>query len=80
MAERPPIVYDPSGGNIEEVPLSDQVSVGVISARAFSTINWVKDEMISLASTNFSYLSVGPGSLGAGGTITVGAGCSYVVL
>jgi hypothetical protein len=79
MAERVPIIYNPSANQLQEVSLSDQVSVGVISARAFSTINLIEGEVVSLASSSFNYGMFGPLTIGTSGTITVGAGVSFVV-
>jgi hypothetical protein len=80
MSERIPVVYNDNAGQLQEISLSDAASVGLMSARAYSSLNFITNEAIVLASTSFNYFSVGPVVLGAGGTVTVGAGVSYAVL
>jgi len=80
MSERIPVIYNENAGQLQEISLSDAASVGLISARAYSTINFITQETVSLASTNFNYFTIGPVVLGVGGTVTVGAGVSYVVV
>ena len=79
MAERIPIIYNDNAGQLQEIALSDAASVGIISARVYSSANFITDEAVSMASTNFNYFTVGPIVVGTGATITVGAGVSYTV-
>lgn len=80
MTERVPIIYNPSANQLQEVSLSDEVSVGVISARSFSTINLIANESVSLGNSAFNYAMFGPITIGTSGTITVGAGVSFVII
>ena len=79
MAERIPLIYNPSADQIQEVSLADEVSVGVASAQVLSTPAYVT-ENISMGSTFFNYASFGPITIADGGSMTVGAGVSHVVI
>ncbi len=79
MTERIPLIYNPNSGQISEVSLNDEVSVGIVSAVAISNLKTVTSP-VSLANSSYNYMMVGPVSIGVAGTITVGAGVSYVVV
>tara|TARA_B100000287_G_scaffold384147_1_gene390396 strand:+ start:91 stop:330 length:240 start_codon:yes stop_codon:yes gene_type:complete len=79
MAERIPLIYNPSSIQIQEVSLSDEVNVGIVTAVAVSNLKEVTTA-VSLANSHFNYMMVGPVQVGGAGTITVGAGVSYVVV
>lgn len=79
MAERSPLIYNPSANQLQEVSLSDEVSVGILSARSFSTANLIQDAVVSLANSSFNYGMFGPVTVGTSGTIFVGAGVSFVI-
>lgn len=79
MTERAPLIYNSSANQIQEVSLSDEVSVGILTATVFSTAN-VVNQTVSLANSSFNYAMIGPVTVGSGATIFVGAGVSYVVL
>lgn len=80
MSEKVPLIYNPSANQIQEVSLSDEVSVGILSATVFSNPNTFTNQTVSLANSAFNYMMLGPVAVGAGATIIVGAGVSYVVL
>jgi hypothetical protein len=79
MAERAPIIFNDSAGQLQEVSLSDETSVGILSSRILSTISYITNESVSMSSTNFNYLSIGPVVIGTAGTVIVGSGVSYVI-
>lgn len=79
MAERVPLIYNPSANQLQEVSLSDEVSVGVLSARSFSTPNLIENGAVSLANSSFNYGMFGPITVGTSGTIFVGAGVSFTI-
>ena len=79
MAERAPLIYNPSANQIQESSLTDEVSVGILTAVVFSNLKVVSSPL-GLANSSFNYLMVGPVSLSGVGTITVGAGVSFVIV
>ena len=79
MADRAPLIYNPSAGQLQELSLSDEVSVGIMTATMYSTVK-VVNSTISLSNANHNYLMVGPVTVGAAGTILVGVGCTYVII
>lgn len=79
MADRAPLIYNPSAGQLQEVSLSDEVSVGIMTATMYSTLKTV-NSAVSLTNSNHNYMMVGPVTVGAAGTIVVGAGCTYVIV
>jgi len=79
MADRAPLIYNPSAGQLQEVSLSDEVSVGIMTATIYSTLKTV-NSAISLTNSNYNYMMVGPVTVGAAGTIVVGTGCTYVIV
>jgi hypothetical protein len=79
MAERIPLIYNPSAIQIQEVSSTDEVNVGILTAVAVSNLKTVT-AAVSLANSSFNYMMVGPVQVGGAGTITVGAGVSYVVV
>lgn len=79
MAERIPLVYNPNANQIQEVSLTDETNVGILTAIAVSNVKNLTSP-VSLANSAFNYLMVGPVIVGAAGTITVGAGVSYVIV
>lgn len=79
MSERIPLVYNPSADQIQEVATTDELSVGIITAAAFSNLATIT-QPVSLANSHFNYMQVGPIAVSGLGTITVGAGVSYVVI
>jgi hypothetical protein len=79
MADRAPLIYNPSAGQLQELSLSDEVSVGIITATMYSTVK-VVNSTISLSNANHNYLMVGPVTVGTAGTILVGVGCTYVII
>lgn len=79
MADRAPLIYNPSAGQLQELSLSDEVSVGIMTATMYSTVK-VVNSTISLSNANHNYLMVGPVTVGAAGTILVGVGCTYVIV
>ena len=79
MAERIPLIYNPSANQIQETALTDETSVGILTAVVFSNLKVVSSP-ISFANSSFNYLMAGPVSLSGIGTITVGAGVSFVIV
>ena len=79
MAERVPLIYNPSANQIQETALTDETSVGILTAVVFSNLKVVSSPL-SLANSSFNYLMAGPVSVTGIGTITVGAGVSFVVV
>lgn len=79
MAERVPIIYNPSANQLQEVSLSDEVSVGILTAAVFSNLKVVNTQL-NLLNSSYNYLMAGPVSVTGIGTITVGAGVSFVVV
>ena len=79
MAERIPLIYNGSAGQIQEVLATDELNVGFVSATVYSNARQF-DTSVSLANSSFNYLHVGPLTVGSGATIFVGAGVSYVVV
>ena len=79
MPERAPLIYNPSANQIQEVSLTDEVSVGILTATVFSNLKTISSP-ISLANSSFNYLMAGPVSLSGIGTISVGAGVSFVIV
>ena len=62
MAERIPLIYNPSANQIQETGLTDETSVGILTATVFSNLRVVSSP-ISLANSSFNYLMAGPVSL-----------------
>lgn len=79
MAERAPLIYNSSANQIQEVSLSDEVSVGILTATVFSNLKTV-DQVVSMANSSFNYMMAGPVTVGTAGTIFVGAGVSFVIV
>tara|TARA_R100001480_G_scaffold74150_2_gene84797 strand:- start:214 stop:453 length:240 start_codon:yes stop_codon:yes gene_type:complete len=79
MPERIPLVYNSNSGGIQEVSSTDEVNVGILTATVFSNPNTITSA-VSFANSAFNYMQVGPVTVGAAGTITVGAGVSYLVI
>ena len=79
MAERVPLIYNPSANQIQETALTDETSVGILTAVVFSNLKVVSSPL-SLANSSFNYLMAGPVSVTGIGTIIVGAGVSFVVV
>jgi hypothetical protein len=79
MADRAPLIYNPSAGQLQELSLSDEISVGIMTATVYSTIK-VVNTAVNLSNANHNYMMVGPVTVGAAGTILVGVGCSYVIV
>ena len=79
MPERIPLVYNSSSGQIQEVSISDEINVGVVTAVAFSNLKTISSP-ISLANSSYNYMMVGPIAISGVGTVTVGAGVSYVIV
>ena len=86
MAARYPLIYNNSAEQIQEIPDGDElnlsgadIGVGIVSATAFANKNLFTSS-VSFANTALNYAQVGPVAVGAGATISVGAGISYVVI
>ncbi len=79
MPERIPLVYNPAANQIQEVATTDEFSVGIVSTIAFSNLANIT-EPVSLANSHFNYMQVGPIAISGLGTVTVGAGVTYVVI
>lgn len=79
MTERVPLIYNPSANQLQEVSLSDEVSVGILTAAVFSNLKVVNTQL-NLLNSSYNYLMAGPVSVTGIGTITVGAGVSFVVV
>lgn len=79
MAERAPLIYNSSANQIQEVSLSDEVSVGILTATVFSNQKTVT-QTVSMGNSSFNYMMVGPVTVGSGATIFVGAGVSFVIV
>lgn len=79
MADRAPLIYNPSAGQLQEVSLSDEVSVGIMTATVYSTAKTI-NSAVSLTNSNYNYMMVGPVTVGVAGTIIVGTGCTYVIV
>jgi hypothetical protein len=79
MAERAPLIYNPSANQIQEVSLSDEVSVGILTATVFSNLKTINSPL-TLTNTNYNYFNVGPVAVTGIGTVIVGAGVSYVIV
>jgi hypothetical protein len=79
MAERVPLIFNTSAQQIQEVGLSDEINVGIVSALAYSSANLINTPL-TLASTSFNYIMYGPVAISGIGTVIVGAGVSYAIL
>jgi hypothetical protein len=79
MAERIPLIYNQNSNQIQEVTLSDETSVGILTARMISNPNIITNEQISITNAQHNYGQFGPFTIGVGATVVVGAGVSYVV-
>ena len=86
MADRFPLIYNTSVEQIQELPSGDgldlsgaTLNTGIMSSTAYSTPDTVSSS-VTLDNTSYNYMQVGPVSVGAGATIAVGAGVSYVVI
>lgn len=79
MAERIPLIYNPNADQIQEVSLDDQASVGIMSAQTLATPAYI-DRTISMGSTFFNYANFGPVYIAPGGSLSVGAGVSHVII
>ncbi len=79
MAERIPLIYNPSANQIQETALTDEISVGILTAAVFSNLKVVNTQL-NLLNSSYNYLMAGPVSVTGIGTITVGAGVSFVVV
>jgi hypothetical protein len=79
MAQRNPIIYNDSAGQLQEVSLNDELNVGIVSAVAFSNIKLVTSP-VSLANSNYNYMMVGPVAVSGIGTINVSAGVTFTVI
>ena len=66
MAARYPLIYNNSAEQIQEIPDGDELNLSGA------------DIAVGIVSAN--YAQVGPVAVGAGATISVGAGISYVVI
>ncbi len=86
MAERFPLIYNPSANQIQEISSSDSVNltgsgldVGIVTATAYSNLKTVTST-VSLANSHFNYMMAGPVTVGTGGTISVAIGVSFVIV
>ena len=79
MPERAPLIYNPSANQIQEVSLSDEVSVGILTATVFSNLKTV-NQSVSMGNSSYNYMMAGPITVGVGATIFVGAGVSFVII
>lgn len=79
MAERIPLVYNPTANQIQEVSLSDETSVGILTAVAISNAKTV-NTLVSLANSSYNYAMIGPVTVGTAGTIVVGSGVTFVIV
>ena len=79
MAERIPLIYNPNADQIQEVALDDQVSVGIASAQTISTPAYITGN-VAMGSTFFNYANFGPVYIAPGGSLSVGAGVSHVII
>ena len=79
MAERIPLIYNQNSNQIQEVTLTDETSVGILTARMISNPNIITNEQISITNPLHNYGQFGPFTIGVGATVVVGAGVSYVV-
>lgn len=79
MAERIPIVFNSTSGQLTEVELTDETSVGILTASVFSNLKTITSPL-ELTNTQHNYFHVGPVAVSGVGTVTVGSGVSYVVL
>jgi hypothetical protein len=79
MAERSPLIYNPSANQIQEVSLTDEVSVGILTATVFSNLKTISSPL-GLANSAYNYMMAGPVSVTGIGTVIVGAGVSFVVV
>lgn len=79
MTERSPLIFNPSAGQLQEVVLTDEVSVGILTARVLSNPNIITNELVSVANSYHNYANIGPFTVGTGATVVVGAGVSYTV-
>jgi hypothetical protein len=79
MAQRNPIIYNDSAGQLQEVSLDDELNVGIVSAVAFSNVKTIYNP-VSLANTGYNYMMVGPIAVSGVGTVTVASGVTYTVV
>lgn len=79
MANRYPLVYNPSANQIQEISNGDTLNIGITSVAAFATPKTVTNSIV-LDDINLNYAMIGPISVAVGATIAVGVGCSYVVI
>jgi hypothetical protein len=79
MAERIPLIYNPSANQIQETGLTDEVSVGILTAVVFSNLV-VIPTTVSLANSSYNYMMTGPVTVGTGATVSVGVGVSFLVI
>lgn len=83
---RVPLIYSDEAGQLQEVPVGDQIvvpdmgiRVGVLTATVFSNNNNITGAL-QLGTTGVNYFHVGAVTVGTGATITVGAGVTYRVV
>ena len=55
MTERIPVIYNQSANQLQEVTLTDEVSVGIFTARMISNPNIITNEVVSIANSNHNY-------------------------
>lgn len=86
QGSRVPLIYSDEAGQLQEVPVGDQIivpdmglKVGVLTATVFANVHTV-DEILSLQDTTSNYFHVGTVQVSAGATILVGAGATYRVV
>jgi hypothetical protein len=79
MAQRNPLIYNDSAGQLQEVSVDDEINVGIVSAVAFSNVKTITDP-ISLGNAGYNYMMVGPVAISGVGTVTVGSGVTYTVV
>jgi hypothetical protein len=80
MTERIPVIYNQSANQLQEVILTDEVSVGIFTARMLSNPNIITNELVSIANSYHNYANFGPFTIGAGATVVVGLGVSYSII
>jgi hypothetical protein len=79
MSEKIPLIYNQNSGQISEVSLTDEVSVGILTATVFSNLKTINSPL-ELANSAYNYMMAGPVSVAGIGTVIVGAGVSFIIV
>lgn len=86
QGSRVPLIYSDEAGQLQEVPVGDQIivpdmgmRVGVLTASVFANNNNITS-ILQLTTTGVNYFHVGAVTVASGATIAVGSGVTYRVV